>query len=54
MTNSVLPIVAVAALDRASGSAGPCVHVSKLPLPTVLLSYVSATAFVPSDPPAYT
>src|SRR4029077_13419754 len=44
---------ATLAPDRGAGSFGPSLHLSKLPVPTVVDTYVSSTALWPSDPPMY-
>ena len=40
------------ASDRGAGSFGPLAsHLSKLPMPETLATYVVSTAFWPSEPP---
>src|SRR6476469_484220 len=38
---------------RGAGSLGPSLHLSKLPVPTVVETYVVSTAVWPSEPPMY-
>ena len=52
MTYIVLPMTADAASERGSGSDGPAAHASRLPVPTALEKYTSATGAEPSEPPA--